>query len=381
MNEENAIPDTKLVSILITTIFIVASALYPVLANALLLGSFKWKNGLTLPFQKPWLITWGVFSGYVLCSIPLLFTTKCFKNDKTVTWHLFRACALPACCMVVSTVFQIYSLIYLSPSVWKSVQFFGLIFTTLITSGSEQSHSILLEWTALLIIFIGVMLSGTSALFADRYQDNDPSDTLYAIIFMLFAELIKAGQTKIEEIMLHEILTSSYVIMVCEGAWGWFLTTCVGLPFVHISTPTSPILVYENTYESLQMFGMSSNLPIMFVFIAVIVGIYGYIGVIVISHLSARKRNEFESISPIVVWIFSICAHYLTNNTNVGESAKLFSIPQVCGFIISIIGVAIYDQKIQLPWIIYEQVPDENELSDVPSENEETATDVTLKTL
>lgn len=372
------IDDAKLISIFIKVILFVTGSLYPVLVNGLLLGSFPWKDGLKLQFLKPWLITWGIFSGISICAIPLAVTTKCFKNEMTMTWHLFRACSLPAICMIVSTVFQIYSLIYLAPSVWKIAQFFGLIFSTLIAGGTDPTQSVLLEWTGLLIVFIGVIISGTSALFSDKYIEDNPSDTLFAIIFMMFSELVKAGQAKIEEIMLHEYCASSYVVVLCEGAWGWFLTTCICLPLLQISSPTSPILVYENTYDAFIMMSYSRKLIILFIFVSIIVGIYFYIGVIVISHMSARKRNEFEAISPIVVWIFSICAHYLTEDITIGETIQLYSIVQIIGFIISIIGIAIYDQKIKLPWMIYD---DDKEQENSLSSDESDDDTATLKTL
>ena len=78
--------------------FFVSGALIPVLANAVLNNSYDWKNGLTLQFNKPWFITWGNFIGLSLFIIPVLVKSQCFKGKTSLSWSLFRACALPGLC-------------------------------------------------------------------------------------------------------------------------------------------------------------------------------------------------------------------------------------------------------------------------------------------
>jgi len=334
--------------------FFIFGGFFPVLANVILTDEFEWKYGLMLTFQKPWFITWGMLFGLTLFLVPLMVVTRCFSKETTLSWQLFRACAIPGLCNLFVTLLTVHALAFLPPAIWKSIQIFGLIFTTLIKGGFGSRRSLLLDWTGLFIIFMGLLVSGTSALLQTQTLENhNPVAVLFSILLIIVAELVKSGQGRIEEIMLHEYGASTYAIIACEGVWGFFIATFVFMPFCSISDPSSGLIFYENTLGSIEMMTMSYRLPLLFAILVIVVTIYGYLGVLVIQETDARNKSTYDAVMPFVVWLFGVFSRWITKNSKVGESFDKYSLYIIIGFIISFCGTLIYFGGIKLPWITY----------------------------
>ena len=335
--------------------FFIFGGCFPVVVNSVLNDDYTWEEGLTLTFEKPWFVAWGVFIGFSLFIVPVLVKTNFLKEEHQLSWLLLQKCLFPALCLMVSIIFDVYSLIYLPPSVWKVIQFFGLLFTTLLNDKSQMNtNSILLEWVSLFIIFMGVVIAGALTILEGKYfEEKNPTGVFFSVIFMIVGEIIKSGQYKIEESIFTQTKATPYEVIACEGAWGFFFITFIFFPLTMIPDPTTGTILYENTLESFTMMRYNWHLIMLWLFVIILAAFYNFFSTMIIEVSNSTSKTTLDAIMPLFVWILSVIAHYITESPLVGESITMRTIGEIIGYIICTIGVLVYNKIIKLPCITY----------------------------
>lgn len=321
-----------------------------VLVNYIFNYPYKWKDGLNLPFTKPWMMTWGEQLSFILFIIPLTIMTKSFKiditNKKASMMVIFRACSIPGIMNVIVKAVVNFALTMIPPSYVKSLSFFSVIFSTLMNT-KERKLSMVSDWISLTVMFIGVSLTGVSLFY--QYWDSDVKPThiiIVSVIGLIIVELLKSWQIDMEHVILEMTDSEALLIHIFEGTWGLFVLTLVFMPLVAISEPDVNTLFYENTVDSLLQMSYSFSLPLTFCFIIIILSITSYLSIHYIQKTNTIKRAIIESTLPLIVWCMSLISHYTSGVNLVGESASLYSILEVTGFIVSFIGFMMYNNVI-----------------------------------
>ncbi|EAY02644.1 hypothetical protein TVAG_252950 [Trichomonas vaginalis G3] len=76
--------------------------------------------------------------------------------------------------------------------------------------------------------------------------------------------------------------------------------------------------------------------------------VYNVSGMYVTSFSSAIHRNIYESLRTSVVWVLLVIIHYAFPNSGSGEGLSIYSLVELLGFLISILGSFIYNEVIKI---------------------------------
>jgi len=81
---------------------------------------------------------------------------------------------------------------------------------------------------------------------------------------------------------------------------------------------------------------------------------YNMSGIAVTDALSAVHRVMLEAFRTSIVWIFGLTVHYMIDpKSPFGEAWTPYSWIEVCGFIVLMMGQAIYGEMIRVPCFTY----------------------------
>jgi hypothetical protein len=109
--------------------------------------------------------------------------------------------------------------------------------------------------------------------------------------------------------------------------------------------------VYENTGDTMDMISNSTSLQWMLLIQFICVFVYNVCGVMVTQQASAVHHTFLDSTRTIFVWIASVLIYYHPHSDrSFGEPLTRWSIVELLGFVILIVGECVYDQIILLPW-------------------------------
>lgn len=298
--------------------------------------------------------------------IPIfLYNKYCrkFVHVVSVTYKLdiFRKTAVPSICNIIGQACLNQGLIYVPATVWQIFYGFQILFATLFSVTIRKRQLFLVDWLSLFISTAGLAFSGVAALLRGIASDSEQpiSSIFFSIIILIFAHGIIAFQTILEERLLHDEDINSATLTACEGVWGVFFLTFIVLPLCSVLKPTSHF--YEDSIETFQMIAKSGQLAGLIVGYLMTVTGYSFCGIQITRVSSAIHRNMYEMVRPLPVWLLSLFIYYVTtNNEEIGEPLDKFSILEMCGFSISIIGSLFYNRVLKFSCLTYvdkEEVP------------------------
>lgn len=359
----NAIPHSKFFKVFHVVLLFASGSVYPVLNNYILNFKFEYKYGLTLGFQNPWFINTTISFGLALLIIPsIIKRCRCpsSKNDQSPRgFFLYRAISIPSILFLISISLQSYALIYMATTVWQLFHGFQVLFTTLFAVTYRHQKLFLVDWLGLFITVAGICVAGVATMIRG-IANND--STIYQLFISFLLVIVSHGvrsfQTIQEEELTHDKLAEPIEVAAFEGVWVFLMNVGICTPIINALPQSFGVGIYENSKLCIERLSYSYKLCLCLFGLFVVSTLYFYCGIVVTSFTSAIHRNMYEMVRPFLVWILSVLIYYVSANESTGEQIDKYSIVELVGFVLAVLGTLIYHRFIKLPCFIYNELPD-----------------------
>ena len=306
-------------------------------------------------FHKPWFMSMVMFAA-MLIALPLYYffdKSSCRKTSKLSlkTWLIVF---IPSVCDLVGSSMQQIGLIFTPVSIYQmlkgSILLFSAALSVLFLNKKMYRHN----WVGVIMCVVALSLVGVSSVMTVDDQPVVVSywESLFGIVIVVLGQVVCASQYVLEEFLLKPPNDVSAMAMVgMEGLWGTALMSGIFLPlFQYVIRGADVNNVYENTSDTLEMITNSNSLQWLLFIQFVSVFVYNVCGVMVTQQASAVHHTFLDSTRTIFVWIASVAVYYHpTSDRSFGEPLTAWSIVELFGFVILIVGECIYDQLIPIP--------------------------------
>lgn len=217
-----------------------------------------------------------------------------------------------------------------------------------------RRHLYLYQWTALLIVTLGVMLVGLAGTLMKRETmpsdpgatdifnalvdvatraDDDPAKVALGVSLILFAQIFTASQYVVEEKIMNHYTIDPLAAVSLEGMWGG-LTTLGAMPILHI------LFAKKNAYFDVPRGWrqITQNPPVIWAsgMIALSIGAFNFFGLSVTSRVSATTRSTIDTCRTLGIWIVSLA---------IGWEMLVwpYSLLQVAGFALLVYGTFVFN--------------------------------------
>lgn len=392
--------------IMILVFFFATGGMMPVLNSVVLRTKWAYKYGLTLKFQKPFFSTFAMFLGMSIFSVQFLITfikSKCKKtkkreteshseqtvssmasmdavnavqlettprnskkneiNDESVfSWIVFRDVCLPSIMHLAASILQTYSLMYMPTTVWQVFHGFQVLFTTLFAVTYLKQQLFLVDWLGLFINVSGICFTGVAGLLRGIKKSDDSISTIFLMfILSILSHGIKSLQTVLEEKILKTHNLASVKLISYEGLWGLYFMLLIVMPAVFALPVSNPL--YEDVIETGVELTYSRGLIITFLSYTVVVTLFTFAGVLVTSHSTAIHRNMYETLRPLAVWVLSVMFQYVMDKADIDEEIDKYTILELIGFAVSVVGSLIYNRVWRCGCFIYSDINNDADAS------------------
>lgn len=217
-----------------------------------------------------------------------------------------------------------------------------------------RRHLFLYQWTALLIVTLGVMLVGLAGTLIKQAEmpsnpgpddivnaliavasraDDDPAKVALGVILILFAQIFTASQYVVEEKIMSHYTIDPLAAVSLEGMWGG-LTTLAAMPILHA------LFAKKNAYFDVPRgwAQIVNNPAVMWAsfMIALSIGAFNFFGLSVTSRVSATTRSTIDTCRTLGIWIVSLAVGW-------EELHWPQSLLQVTGFAMLVYGTFVFN--------------------------------------
>jgi len=280
-------------------------------------------------------------------------------NEPTY-WKKVWLVGIPACFDILATGLCVMGFLYIPASIWQLLRgaemIFAAIFAVLFLRQKLYSFNVLgVSCCVLGITSVGVAsVLGSSSASGDK----DSNLVLLGMGLALGGQVVQAAQVTAEEWLMKDVDLPGNVVCGWEGIWGLLIMQLVCFPAFYMM-PGSDGGHFENEADTLYMLGSSRPLLTMFLIYTCSCALYNMSGLAVTADLTAVHRVMLEALRTCIVWGFDLYVHYNVDATaDYGEVLTSYSMLEVFGFILIVLGQAIYGGLLKVPGMYYP--PEEN---------------------
>jgi len=305
-------------------------------------------------FHKPWFMSLVMFFA-MLCALPLYYAMRTYRPIPLRTWLVV---CVPSVCDLFGSSMQQVGLIFTPVSVFQMLKGSILLFSAALSVLFLKKRMFFHNWIGVLLCVIALTLVGFSSVMAVSEQPIAVStwEALFGISIVVLGQIVCASQYVLEEFLLKPPNDVPAIAMVgMEGLWGSLLMGLLILPLFQYIVPGSDVgKVYENSGDTFAMIGNSSALQKLLTVSFVSVLIYNVCGVMVTQQASAVHHTFLDATRTIFVWMASVAVYYHPGTSrSLGEPLTPWSGVQFVGFIVLLVGEAVYDGLVRLPFCEY----------------------------
>jgi len=329
-------------------------------------------DGKPEAFQKPWFAVWAMFIGM---AVNLLFhiilsariDTVPVADNKPVKQQLspvkkFLWVGVPAMFDLTTTGLSSIGLLYLSASIWQMLRGANIIFSAMFSVIFLGRRMRNYNWLGVAIVVLGITLVGvanglmTNSLSQAASADVNWSTTLFGMFMTVLAQIFSGGQVVTEEKLLKGLNVPRLQLVGYEGVWGTFVMLPVFACMYYI--PGTDAGSLENVVDTYIKFWNSSDLQFAVFMYVISCMCYNLCAVCVTGALSAVHRTMFMALRTLIVWVVDLSMHYFINPSSPwGETWSVYSYLELFGFVVLVVGQAIYAGVIQVPGMNYAASP------------------------
>eukprot|EP00927_Polykrikos_kofoidii_P081710 TRINITY_DN7945_c0_g1_i2.p1 TRINITY_DN7945_c0_g1~~TRINITY_DN7945_c0_g1_i2.p1 ORF type:complete len:391 (-),score=51.13 TRINITY_DN7945_c0_g1_i2:547-1719(-) len=336
-------------------------------------------------FEKPWLSTFIMFVGMAsaLC-IHQFFAIVRFKSRGSLSVPLrgsspgdIEACdhdadnkvsnkkkilltAIPSIFDLLATGFCSLGMLYIPASVWQMLRGAEIVFAAFFTVICLQKQMQIFNYFGLFICVVGVTCVGASNILGGKAsssgQSNELSrsqgDVLVGMGMVILGQVVQAAQVVAEEWLLKDVDLADIKIIGYEGIWGILAMILIVFP-MFLFLPGTDNGCQEDPVDALYMIWNNTNLQLVILIFLLSCATYNVAGIAVTGALSAVHRTILEASRTCIIWIFGLVVHSYDETSPFGEMLTPYSWLQLFGFVVLLVGQAVYGEILKLPFLTY----------------------------
>ncbi|EER08460.1 conserved hypothetical protein [Perkinsus marinus ATCC 50983] len=339
-------------------------------------------NGDVKHFMKPWFGTLTMFMGMVIVLVihfidvlidrmrarghrgeayealleqPHQQRQNSGGKDVPSFWRAGLLILAPAAFDLIATTMSFVGLLYNSASVWQmlrgSMIIFSAIFSVLFLGRKLHGY----HWFGVFMCVVAICLVGIANVMSGSSATSHVSTGLmvFGMVMIVASQVIQSLQIVTEEKLLKGFTIAPFHIVGMEGVWGTLILFIFIFPLLYF-IPGKDEGSAENTLDTMVMIENNKNLQIMVGVYVVSVFTYNMAGMLVTYALSAVHRTMLEATRTAVIWICDLIIQYfVAPGSNFGEVWTTWSWLQLFGFVLLVMGQAVYSDLVKVPGFYY----------------------------
>ena len=263
------------------------------------------------------------------------------------TWFFLVLCS----CDLAASTLNFIGLLYVSASLNQMFRGSMAVFVALFSLCFLRRRLLFEQWVAIGIVVLGLTAVGFSSYLEPAADDGlatpvSTSLVFFGLLLILAGSALNSIQNVIEELLM-KMLTSyrephPMEIVGWEGVYGTLLSALIMLPAVYYLPGDDCGKRQENSLDTLYKLQNPKVLLLVVSYIAGL-GCMNYSSMELSRLLSAVVRNLVSAMRTVFVWIVSVLLFYAVG-PQYGEKLGLWSVVELCGFILLIGGSVLYSQ-------------------------------------
>lgn len=279
--------------------------------------------------------------------------------------------AAPALCDVVAMVMCLVGLLYIPASVWQLMRAFEVVAAEVLAVLVLRKPCVAHRWVGVSLVLGGLALVGAATILGTKAEASegvhkDLSLVTLGIVLSLASQVVAAMQMTGEEYMASAMELPPLEIVGYEGAWGLLFMLIGVFPLLHVM-PGEDNGHFEDLWDTVTMVSNSGTIFCSFLVLTFSCLAYNMAGIFITSALSAVHRVMIEALRTLVVWVWGLFVHYcISRESSYGEAWTSYSYLEVIGFVVLILGQAIYGGLLRVPMLSYPPAADQPRPSPSP---------------
>lgn len=324
-------------------------------------------------FQKPWFSTLNMLLAMLLAGLlPELWglarrgqkspkTTPLLEDGLQVQQMSYaKKClivAFPAFFDLLATALCSIGMLYIPASVWQMLRGSSIVFAAMFSILCLKRKMYRFNWIGLGICVLGVTLVGLANVLGGSSSPGKNSSGTGGVILgmslVMLGQVVQAAQVIAEEYLMKDVDLPATQVVGLEGFWGTLMMLWVVYPALYLMPGTDNGHV-EDPFDTVVMLQNNPSLLIIVTIYLFSCGTFNVTGIAVSSVLSGVHRMMFDASRTMVIWAFGLMVHYYFDpNSPFGEELTNYSGLQLVGFVVLVLGQAIYGEVLKLPGLRY----------------------------
>jgi hypothetical protein len=157
----------------------------------------------------------------------------------------------------------------------------------------------------------------------------------------------------IEAELLNDSDATPVEVPAFEGLWGLFVYTLVALPVANVVPESSGEGLFESSLEAFEMATSSLKIGLLVLGYFVAVCAFSQAGILVATVSSITQRTLYEALRGVLIWVFALAVGGIWPDSGAGEKFSLYSLIKLGGFLVLILGIALYNRLFRVPGMKY----------------------------
>jgi len=307
-------------------------------------------------FNHPFLQSLGMFFGEFTCliafkiayfyyrrkNIPEDQLPASVKGNREYSPFIFY---LPALFDLMATSIMYIGLNLTYASSFQMLRGALIIFTGLLSVAFLGRKLKVYEWTGIFFVMAGLCIVGVSDMLGKSQEGKGINSMITGDLLIIMAQILTATQMVIEEKFVSSRNVSPLEAVGWEGFFGFITMFLLLIPFYFIDVGNmifkNPEGRLEDAIDGIHQIGNNYQVAVGFLGTILSISFFNFAGISVTKEISATTRTVLDSIRTFVIWIISILASW-----------EPFSVIQLAGFFVLMIGMFLYNDVLIRPGII-----------------------------
>mmetsp|Transcript_5803 Transcript_5803/g.7837 ORF Transcript_5803/g.7837 Transcript_5803/m.7837 type:complete len:451 (+) Transcript_5803:106-1458(+) len=316
-------------------------------------------------FEKPWAMVLVMFIGMTFCL--LIHHLKVKKKERKMaqtaseqallgnpapefqkheTSSLKKLLVLaPAVADLIATVLMNIGLVHITASVYQMLRGAELVFAAIFAIVFLKRKLNLVHLAGISLTIVGIACVGGSSLLsgAGEKKGETPQTVLLGMGLVVISQMVQAIQLTFEDYFMSDLNLEPLQVVGFEGLYGVILMLGVMMPSIYYLPGPDVGGRQENSLDSIELIRTSPVIDAIVIAQTFAMLMYNFSGMCVTDHLGAVFRAILETLRTFFVWAVDCYLFYFTS-TGLGEGLNKYSLLQLAGFVILVIGTFVYDK-------------------------------------
>ena len=313
-------------------------------------------------FDRSWFLTFATVFAMAVCSLPVipgeLRKYRSAKRDangqreNAYSKYLFILSAFPAALDVMALKLSYQDNSVLAATVMVLLKGSRAIFTACLTSfvlGRKQTSQ---NWAGIVVTTMGVGAIALESVLSNKRGStaHTNSEVGYALAMTMVAELARAIRFVYEERLIKVNRLTPQALVLFESCAGAVIATaawliaCLG--FGH-----------ESIADTFAMMSNNTTIPILLTLVIIFSGVCNVAAAFITKYLSSVHNALVSELRVVLVFVPQVIRYKLHEKAHPsatkhpGEKLDWFSLIKIAGFGLLLVGAAVYNGNIRIPFL------------------------------